>query len=841
MKAVCVPFVLLLMFHLSQAQFTVQPVSVVQAEGVDAVFECLYLGAVSHSWGINGTFPADNEFQPDFTRTQPSGDTPATLTIPATAHYNNTVVQCRAVVEVEGGFVGRLTENTTLTIFAITVNASNDTDVIILSWADFNFTTNLMYCVNFNKITIVCNKTLPPVCGLTETQYTFKYPNHSGYDTFFFTVTPVDGGNQMKGTASEPVAGSFTSARGTGVRTVVSQGEDLNEKLVMFEAMVPGCTRFVLYRVEFGSSLVGSQNGTLNASGNVSITFSLPTDILTNISVTITAANGIDLMFENSLLSTSDIQRLLPETDCSESISMCGRIEYAVDSFSPGALMYLVPTTSESSSIMLAVRRGDNFSIGHIPPGIYSLLAFDLENNSLPRMPFSLASTSETVEVRTSRGTAAPVSDSVRNITVKLLSGDVEVNCSIPVTNCLVLVHSINSPEQLFVQLINFTDDRTIVFSVDFIGNVTVAVLIWVENNSIFEGQLSLITQLEIYTAIQVVISPSGGPMAGQSFSLTCSLSGGVSLQPTLSYQWTREGGSLMTSTATLNFDTLYLSDAGQYSCQVILTSSQLEGEHTVAAHYTIEFMTLNIQLRLDVITNCEVYIESETMAKASGITNRLSQGVEGLCACGFSPSLLTDEFINCFDGSSSHVTYRAVLTGTETVSAVELISLIEQWISDTSSIIVQSTRLGLTNTCPVVITDRDSLECPEDITNLTTATTSPTESVVVNVGAVAGWVVAGVLAIAVLVLIILLVLVMLRQRRSGSKDMSDEKTGSQPTQLAPVVMSHLPSPDYEGLSELQEEATYEVVDQPRPPPPADYQLSACAAYASTDCNTETK
>ncbi len=83
---------------------------------------------------------------------------------------------------------------------------------------------------------------------------------------------------------------------------------------------------------------------------------------------------------------------------------MCGRIEYAVDSFSPGALMYLVPTTSESSSIMLAVRRGDNFSIGHIPPGIYSLLAFDLENNSLPRMPFSLASTSETVEVRTSRG-----------------------------------------------------------------------------------------------------------------------------------------------------------------------------------------------------------------------------------------------------------------------------------------------------------------------------------------------------------------------------------------------------------------------------------------------------
>ncbi len=110
---------------------------------------------------------------------------------------------------------------------------------------------------------------------------------------------------------------------------------------------------------------------------------------------------------------TSDIQRLLPETDCSESIRVCGRIEYAVDSLSPGALLYLVSTTSEPlnsySSIMLAVPRnmGDNFSISHIhvPPGRYSLLAFDLENNSLPIMPLSLASTSEILEVRTSRGT----------------------------------------------------------------------------------------------------------------------------------------------------------------------------------------------------------------------------------------------------------------------------------------------------------------------------------------------------------------------------------------------------------------------------------------------------
>ncbi len=71
-------------------------------------------------------------------------------------------------------------------------------------------------------------------------------------------------------------------------------------------------------------------------------------------------------------------------TNCSESISVCGRIEYAVDSFYPGALMYLVSITNESlnsySSVMLAVPRNmgahDNFSISHIPPGRYNLLAF---------------------------------------------------------------------------------------------------------------------------------------------------------------------------------------------------------------------------------------------------------------------------------------------------------------------------------------------------------------------------------------------------------------------------------------------------------------------------------
>ncbi len=98
------------------AQFTVQPVSVIQAQGLIAVFECRYLGVQSHNWRLNGDFPTDDNYPSDVTVTPPSGDTPATLTIPATAQYNNTVVQCGAVVRDGRGFIPELSVNATLQV-----------------------------------------------------------------------------------------------------------------------------------------------------------------------------------------------------------------------------------------------------------------------------------------------------------------------------------------------------------------------------------------------------------------------------------------------------------------------------------------------------------------------------------------------------------------------------------------------------------------------------------------------------------------------------------------------------------------------------------------------------
>ena len=89
--------------------FTVQPVSVVQAEGLEAVFECRYPGeGVTHTLIVNGS-AVDADI--------PSGGSLASLTVPARPEYNNTVVQCVAFVVVGTVVELKLSDNATLTVY----------------------------------------------------------------------------------------------------------------------------------------------------------------------------------------------------------------------------------------------------------------------------------------------------------------------------------------------------------------------------------------------------------------------------------------------------------------------------------------------------------------------------------------------------------------------------------------------------------------------------------------------------------------------------------------------------------------------------------------------------
>ena len=139
----------------------------------------------------------------------------------------------------------------------------------------------------------------------------------------------------------------------------------------------------------------------------------------------------------------------------------------------------------------------------------------------------------------------------------------------------------------------------------------------------------------------------------------------------------------------------------------------------------------LNIQLRFIGVRDCGQYTLIDPMLKTNDITTGLSNGINNLCNCGFNASFITNAFLRCFnEDSPQHVTYRAILSETNIAMTVELVSYIKQWATATQSLVVQSVQLGINSTCPVVITDINSRECPQAIENrIIHPTTSPPAS----------------------------------------------------------------------------------------------------------------
>ena len=82
--------------------------------------------------------------------------------------------------------------------------------------------------------------------------------------------------------------------------------------------------------------------------------------------------------------------------------------------------------------------------------------------------------------------------------------------------------------------------------------------------------------------------------MLGQNgYSLTCVVYGVENINPSITYQWTKNNGTqtqlqVGATPKVLSFSPLRLSDAGQYTCLVIVASSYLfNGVTTTASHIT--------------------------------------------------------------------------------------------------------------------------------------------------------------------------------------------------------------------------------------------------------------
>ena len=93
------------------------------------------------------------------------------------------------------------------------------------------------------------------------------------------------------------------------------------------------------------------------------------------------------------------------------------------------------------------------------------------------------------------------------------------------------------------------------------------------------------------------VVPPSNPPSFGQSYSLMCTVTGADSLNATVAYQWFKTNPNrtqVGTNSPTLTFDPLVLSDAGQYSCEVRVSSITLVSKviTAISGYYHLRFLS---------------------------------------------------------------------------------------------------------------------------------------------------------------------------------------------------------------------------------------------------------
>ena len=76
--------------------------------------------------------------------------------------------------------------------------------------------------------------------------------------------------------------------------------------------------------------------------------------------------------------------------------------------------------------------------------------------------------------------------------------------------------------------------------------------------------------------------------MLGQSdYSLTCGVTGAENLDPSITYQWTKNNGTLTqiqvgADPRVLSFSSLRFADAGRYTCQATVSSPYLNNDITM-------------------------------------------------------------------------------------------------------------------------------------------------------------------------------------------------------------------------------------------------------------------
>ena len=166
---------------------------------------------------------------------------------------------------------------------------------------------------------------------------------------------------------------------------------------------------------------------------------------------------------------------------------------------------------------------------------------------------------------------------------------------------------------------------------------------------------------------------------------------------------------------------------------------------------------------------------------KATDVVSSIVSNVEQRCRCGFTSKQIQQGGFQCFSDSEDAVTYRAELYENGRATHSQLISFIEDWITDDGGvgILTQSLVVRVDGTCTVMISNIVETECqpqPVHISTMTRVSTttrtevSPNEPVASggpDTGAIVGGIVTVIVVLILAITITAIVALVLRNRRN--------------------------------------------------------------------------
>ena len=171
---------------------------------------------------------------------------------------------------------------------------------------------------------------------------------------------------------------------------------------------------------------------------------------------------------------------------------------------------------------------------------------------------------------------------------------------------------------------------------------------------------------------------------------------------------------------------------------------------------------------------------------KTEDITSALLKQLTVSCTeCDIISLVIDTPSFACFSESPTSVTYRARLKSTSETDSGSLISLIEEWVSGGTSIIVTGVLMTVDSECSVAISSLSEGECqPSPTDPITDRVTTPdptsdpvtdsTPSTTDNTAAIIGGVVVVILIIAFAVVAIIMTLIL--KNRCGNVSINKQK-----------------------------------------------------------------